>query len=346
MSRRVQTMVVAAVLAIGLAIAGLALPVPFVTLVPGPVTDTLGKADGKPLIQISGERTYPTSGRLELTTVEEHPKLNLLTALRDWVGSDSAVVPKELLQPPGTTQKQIQQQNTQEMLDSQDSATAAALSELNIKPTAVWLMVAALTSGSPSAGKLSVGDKILAVDGAPVTTQDGLRARIKLVKPGQAVVVTYQRGTAPARRVSITTVPAPGEPTQPIIGVTTTQKRTYPLTVKIGLKDVGGPSAGLMFAVGIVDLLTPGDIAGGRTIAGTGTIDENGEVGPIGGIQQKLLGARRSGATVFLVPAGNCGEAAGAVPSGLRLVKTDSLGGALDALNRLRANPTATVPAC
>jgi len=123
-------------------------------------------------------------------------------------------------------------------------------------------------------------------------------------------------------------------------------KQVYPFTVKIGLKDVGGPSAGLMFALGIVDLLTPGDLTAGASVAGTGTIDPAGAVGPIGGIQQKLRGARDSGATVFLVPAANCDEARGAPPKGLRLVKVDTLSGALDDLADLKAGRTSAVPAC
>jgi Lon-like protease len=346
MSRRVQTMVVAAVLGLGLAVAGLALPVPFVTLVPGPVTDTLGTVGGRPLIQIKGTRTYPTSGKLELTTVEEHPKLNLVTAVRDWFATDSAVIPRELLQPPGTTQQQVQQQNTQEMLDSQDAATAAAMAQLKIKSSARYVVIGALSSGSPSAGKLAVGDRVVAIAGVPVTTSDQLRSLIGRVRPGQPVAVTYQRGSAPRRTVSIVTVPSPTDRATPIIGVVPTQKSTYPFTVTIGLKDVGGPSAGLMFAVGIVDRLTPGDLAGGRIIAGTGTIDQNGVVGPIGGIQQKLRGARESGAVVFLVPSGNCAEALQATPKGLRLVKIDSLSGALSALTALRSNPGARVASC
>lgn len=339
-------MVVAAVLTLGLAIAGLALPVPFVSLSPGPVTDTLGAAAGVPLIQISGRPTYPTSGKLELTTVEEHPSLNLLTGLRDWFASDNAVIPRELLQPPGTTRQQVEQQNTQEMITSQDAATAAAFSQLGIKPTSVSVAVAGFSAGSPSAGKLAVGDRIIAVNGTAVSTPDQLTAQIRRVKPGQPVQITYERGTSARQTATITTAAAPGQPSRPIIGITPTQKSVYPVNVKIGLKDVGGPSAGLMFAIGIVDKLTPGDLAGGRTVAGTGEIAQNGDVSPIGGIQQKLLGARRSGASLFLVPAQNCSEASQATPKGLRLVKVSTLADALDALNALRTNPSARLASC
>jgi PDZ domain-containing protein len=232
------------------------------------------------------------------------------------------------------------------MLDSQDAATAAALSQLGIKPASTSVAVGGFSTGSPSAGKLALGDRIVAVNGTAVSTPDQLTAQIGRVKPGQAVRITYQRGGGPRQTVSITTAAAPGDARRPIIGITPTRKSVYPVTVKIGLKDVGGPSAGLMFAIGIVDLLTPGDLAGGRTIAGTGEITQNGSVGAIGGIQQKLLGARRSGATVFLVPADNCPEASQATPKGLRLVKVGTLADALGSLEALRANPSARLSSC
>lgn len=344
MTRRTRTLLVACGLAVVLLGVGMLLPVPYVTLLPGPVTDTLGSVGGKPLIQVEGRRTYPTSGRLELTTVEEHPQLSLAGALRDWLSADRAVVPRELLQPPGKSQQQVEQENTQAMLDSQDAATAAALTYLGVKPTGSYLAVFQIAPGAPSEGRLAVGDRLVAVDGTPVTGQAQLRQLVRRVRVGQPVRVTYRRGSGPDAEVSIITAAGP-DGGQPIIGITTTEKRTYPFTVRIGLKDVGGPSAGLMFAVGIVDLLTPDDLAGGRTIAGTGSIDADGTVGPIGGIQQKLLGARRSGAEVFLVPAGNCAEARRGTPSGLRLVKVDKLGDAVGDLEALKAG-RATPPGC
>jgi PDZ domain-containing protein len=114
--------------------------------------------------------------------------------------------------------------------------------------------------------------------------------------------------------------------------------------VKINISNIGGPSAGLMFALGIVDKLTPGDLTGGRFVAGTGEIETNGKVDPIGGVQQKMAGARNAGATVFLTPAANCPDAVRAVPAGLRLIKVRSLSGALDALAALKAGRP--VPGC
>jgi len=354
MARRTQTLVVASVLALVLGIAGLWLPVPFVTLAPGPVTDTLGSAKGVTLIDIEGRRTYPTGGKLELTTVEETPRLSLLSALQDWFDGDRAVVPRELIQPPGQSQKDIQQENTQAMLDSQDLATAAALGELGIESTGTSIAVAAVPADSPAAGKLAVNDVITEVNGTPIHSQAELRSEIGKVKPGEDVKVTFQRapttgaggGTTATRTTVITTRAAPDDAKRPIIGITTTEKRAYPFTVRIRISDVGGPSAGLMFALGIIDLLTPGELTGGRTIAGTGTIDESGKVGPIGGIQQKILGARNSGATAFLVPADNCTDAKKTAPRGLQLIKVDKLSGAVDALEKLGSPQQSSIPAC
>ncbi len=263
MARRTQSLVVASVLALVLLVVGLWMPVPFVTLAPGPVTDTLGAVDGTRLITIEGHRTYPTSGRLELTTVEETPKLNLVSALQDWIDDDRAVVPTELIRPRGSSQEQVQQENAQAMLDSQDQATAAALAQLGVAATGRSVAVYTIPDGSPAAGKLVAGDVITQVDGVAVTTQDQLRAQVGKVRPGTAVTIAYKRGGKPAT-VTITTRPATDDPSRAMIGITTTEKRTYPFTVRIRLSDVGGPSAGLMFAMGIVDLLTPGALTGGR----------------------------------------------------------------------------------
>ncbi|WP_261559933.1 YlbL family protein [Frankia tisae] len=346
MARRTQSLVVASVLALALLVVGLWMPVPFVTLAPGPVTDTLGAVDGTRLITIEGRRTYPTSGRLELTTVEETPKLNLVSALQDWANGDRAVVPTELIRPPGSSQEQVQQENAQAMLDSQDQATAAALTQLGVAATGRSVAVYTIPSGSPAAGRLATGDVITQVDGVAVSTQDQLRAQVGKVRPGTAVTVAYKRGGKPAT-ATITTRPAPDDPSRAMIGITTTEKRTYPFTVRIRLSDVGGPSAGLMFAMGIVDLLTPGPLTGGKTIAGTGTITAAGEVGPIGGIQQKILGAKASGASIFLVPAANCADARSVDSAGApRLVKVDTLAGAVKAVDALRTSPAASVPSC
>jgi PDZ domain-containing protein len=345
MTRRIQTLLVASVLTLVMVVVGLWLPVPFVQLSPGPVTNTLGEAGDKPLIEISGRRTYPTTGKLELTTVEEIPKLSLVAAVRGWLNSRTAIVPRDLIQPPGSSEQDVQRQNTAAMLDSQDQATAAALKQLGIAPSGRDVVVSQVNPGSPADGHLRPRDVIVSVDGAAVTTQDGLRAAVTQVRPGARLTVGYKRDGAAGQAV-LTTAASRDDSGKAMIGVVTVEKATYPFTVNIRLTDVGGPSAGLMFALGIVDLLTPGPLTGGATIAGTGTIDAAGAIGPIGGIQQKLLGARQSGATAFLVPSGNCADARASAPAGMRLLKVDTLSAAIGDLDAIRANPKATVPTC
>jgi PDZ domain-containing protein len=122
---------------------------------------------------------------------------------------------------------------------------------------------------------------------------------------------------------------------------------TFPFDVEISLEKVGGPSAGLMFSLGIIDTVTPGDLTGGKHIAGTGTISPDGLVGPIGGIEQKLQGARAGGATLFLAPAANCQEVAGRIPDGLQVVRVETLAEARDAVERAgNGQDTSGLPAC
>jgi PDZ domain-containing protein len=228
------------------------------------------------------------------------------------------------------------------MAESQKSAISAALHELKIPAT---VSVGSLTDDSAAKGKLQPGDVLLAVDG--VTTRDAidLRAKVGGTPAGRDVTVRYRRGTAPPAEVRITPRIAAQDGSSPraVIGVLLDEKRAVDVElqmVSIGGQAVGGPSAGMMFALGIYDVLTPGPLTGGQTIAGTGTIDPDGEVGPIGGIQQKLVGARQNGARVFLTPASNCAEAVRAIPSGLRLVKVATLDEAVQALQGIAAGRT------
>ncbi|MDQ1627205.1 MAG: Lon-like protease [Actinomycetota bacterium] len=348
MSRRGVTLASAGLLVVVLSAIAALLPVPYVALSPGPTTNTLGNtgtSQATALIRIDGRRTYPDRGHLDLTTVSvlggPRQKLDLVTALRGWLDRSIAIIPQEQVFPPGQTAAQVEKESTAEMRDSQENATTAALRSLGI-PVTTRVRVAGLSKGSPSQGKVRKGDLVLAVDGTPVDGGAVLRQRITRHKPGDQVTLTVERD---GERLSptITTGQAQGHA---IVGITTRDEADYPFTVDIGLQDVGGPSAGLMFALGIVDKLTPGSLTGGAYVAGTGTIDDQGDIGSIGGITQKMLGARRAGATIFLAPAGNCAEAAANVPDGLRLVKVPDLTSAVSSLNALRGHPKAAVPSC
>jgi PDZ domain-containing protein len=336
-TRRTTTLLVTGLLIVALAAIGLAIPVPFVALQPGPTTNTLGSFDGKQLITISGDaKTYPVKGKLLLTTVSEQQNLTLISAVRLWLSSHNAVVPNELVNPSGQSEQQQQQQGQQDMQVSQDAATTAALHYLKIPETPT---VATVEKGQPAFGKLQKGDILLSVNGAKVGDSVDLRADVRKVKPGGPVTIGYRRGGKDAS-VTLTTASSKDASgaTVAVIGITLDDKR--PFTVTIGLKGVGGPSAGLMFALGIIERLQPDDLTGGATIAGTGQIGDDGTVDPIGGIQQKLVAARQAGATFFLVPTENCPEASKAVPSGLRLLKVGSLATAVSDLKSIRSGDT------
>jgi PDZ domain-containing protein len=341
-SRRSLTTFLALLLAVGLAALGLLVRVPYVVLSPGPAFNTLGTVGADPVLAIRGGRTYPTNGALEATTVSVTDRVSLWEALGGWFSDSEAVVPRELIYPPGQSQQQTDRQNAEDMRQSQDDATVAAMRVLGI-PGSTRVSVAGVSASGPADGRLQPGDVITSVDGKAVTDVASLRALIGKRPVGAPVVIGYSRGSR-VTTVTLRTVAAPDATHRPVIGITASTTSRFPVQVDIKLRDVGGPSAGLMFALGIVDKLQPGSLTGGRVIAGTGEIDETGKVGPIGGIAQKMRGALAARATVFLVPAANCGEAKASRPDGLRLVRVSTLSDALSSLATLRAG--GTPPGC
>lgn len=357
MPRRIATLWVSGIAVVILAVVAFILPVPYAEMAPGPTYDTLGANAGKDLIEITGHQTYPTQGHLNMVTVSvtaQDYRMSLVNALQDWAASNRAVVPKETIYPPGQTAEQSNEQNAAEFQDSQDSATVAALHELGIEPTATLSEVGQITPGFPAAGKLQVNDVIIAVDGTKIPQQgsaaanagDLIRSLIEKHAAGSTVAFTVTRG-GHEMDLTVPTVAADDGTGKKvtIVGFVPAVVHQFPFDVKLQLDNVGGPSAGLMFALGIIEKLSPRDITGGRFIAGTGTIDDQGDVGPIGGVQMKTIGARDAGATVFLTPADNCADAKKNTPGGLRLVKVNSLADALSALTALRAG-TGNVPSC
>ncbi|MEV4712997.1 PDZ domain-containing protein [Micromonospora sp. NPDC049374] len=330
MRRRGLTVLLGALLTALLSIGVLGAPVPYVVLGPGPTVDTLGQADGKEVIQVTGRETSTSAGQLRLTTVGVQPGVKLRSAIQGWLSDDQAVVPRELVYPPGETQEEVEQRNAEDFQVSQTSAETAALRELGYE---VQVVVKTVAADGPSASVLRPGDVVTSVEGEPVPFASRLTELILARPAGSALRIGYTRdGTA--RTDTITSQEQDGRPR---IGIEIEQQQPHPFTLSFDLKDIGGPSAGLMFALGIIDKLTPDDLTGGRIIAGTGTIDDSGQVGPIGGIPQKLVGAKQAGATAFLVPAANCAEAVRNRQPELPLVKVGSLDEALDALERLRS---------
>jgi Lon-like protease len=343
-SHRLATLIIAGLCVVaGLIVAAVA-PVPYVALSPGPTLNTLGKDSGKPLVEISGRRTYPTTGHLNMVTVSYSggpgTDFNIFTALSAWFTPHDAVVPSSEIFSPGQSQQQVVKQDTEEMVGSQQDAAAAALCYLNIGYKTAEPILATV-KGTPAYGVLQPGDAITAVDGTPVGCHHDVVTMIRARKPGAPVTLTIDRnGTTKA--ITLRTKDIDGEP---VVGVSLGSPTfVFPFKVTVNLANIGGPSAGMMFALAIIDKLTPDALTGGMFIAGTGEIEPTGQVEPIGGIQQKMAGARAAGATIFLTPAANCSNTTGAVPAGLRLVKVSTLAGAVSDLQAIKKHQP--VPSC
>ena len=336
MKHRGWTVVSAGLLALALGVLGATLPVPLVALGPGPTYNTLGAVDGKQVVAVDGLPTYPTSGHLNMTTVSVTDRLTLFAALGFWGAADHQVVPRDTVFPPDKSDAQVQQQNSDDFAASEANAEVAALMDLRLPTRAV---VADLTPDSPATGRLQKGDELVVVAGTPVSTPQAVADAMSGTKPGQSVQITYRRDG----KEGVATVVLGSSPDRPqgLLGVRPgIEPQGGDITISLG--DIGGPSAGLMFTLAVIDKLTPGELTGGRFVAGTGTIDNTGAVGAIGGIPFKMMAARAAGATTFLVPAKNCTEAAANAPDGLQLVRVATLADALTALDALRADRPVT----
>lgn len=334
-SRRNLTLLLSFGLALVLTVSAFVVQVPYVLLSGGPVYNTTGKEGDVDVIQISGRTTYPTDGQLDLTTVRVDRTISLAEAVKGWFSRDEAVAPSELLYPPGKSDEDIKAEAQQQMVQSQSSSKTAAVLQLGLP---VQVSVSQVGEGAPASGKLQPGDVLTEVDGKPVTSPDRLRELISAREPGAPVTVAYVRGTTPGS-VTFDTGSSGESPDRAIVGIDTAVT-DYPFDITIALENVGGPSAGLMFSLGIIDELTPGSLTGGRHIAGTGTIDDAGNVGPIGGIQQKMAAAGKLDVDVFLVPADNCKAAQENKPKDVQLVRVTTLTSALDALEMLQKGGT------
>jgi len=321
----------AVLLGVVLAVAAAFVPMPFLELRPGPTYNVVGTVDGKPLLKIDGATTYPTSGHLDMTTVSERggPDDGVLTGrvLAGWLDPATRVLPREAFYPDAVSGNDVEQQTAEQFSDSTATAVAAAAHHLDM-PVREVTIVAEVVKGAPADGELEPGDEILEVRGQKISEPRDVTAAMTGAKPGDTVRIVVRRGQNPGERKTfdLVTVANPDDPSRAFMGIAagSTYRTTFQATVT--LDGVGGPSAGLFFSLGIVDLLTPGALSGGKYIAGTGTIDADGTVGPIGGIEQKMRGARSAGATLFLVPADNCSEALeSGVPSGLTIAKVSTL---------------------
>ncbi len=332
-------LIVSATTTVVLLVIALALPVPYVRLSPGPTFDVIGAHDGTPVISITGATTYPTDGQLDMTTIYERggPRtgLSLFEAIAAWANPTDAVVPRELLYPDDVSGEEVKQRQAMLFSNSESHAVAAALRHLDM-PVKEQVVASLVYADSPAFGILEAGDRIVSVDGVATTTPEAVGDYVRSKPIGTTFTFEVDRaGTTTTHEV--TSRENPDEAGRPFIGIGVGVDYQADFDISFTLEDVGGPSAGLMFATGLVDKLTPESLTGGGHVAGTGTIDPDGTVGPIGGIRQKLAGAAEAGAEFFLMPKDHCAEAAGHVPDGLAVAPVSTLDEAIAALDTWRA---------
>lgn len=359
--RRTPTRVVVGLYAMVVAMLALfaltSLPTDLVIQQPGPVVDTLGTAkntagEDVALITVDGAETYPTEGTLDLLTVQvvgnrEHtPSWFELAAA--WFDPSRAVVPIDVIFPEGKTTEQRQEENALMMSDSQKEATAAALTSLGYEVNGV-VRVADVPEGGAAVGIVETDDIVVSANGTPITVAQDLRDVIAASEGSPVSITVLRDGEEKVLSVTPVRGEIDGEPAW-LIGVQLTPDFTFPIDVTIQIDNIGGPSAGMMFALGIIDKLTPGSLTGGHNVAGTGTIDAVGDVGPIGGIRQKLYGALGAGAEYFLAPESNCDEVIDHIPGDLRVFSVKTLDDALAVLSAIESDgdldalPTCTSP--
>ena len=334
------------IIVVALALTGGFVRVPYVVVGPGPTYDTLGAVNGTPIVEVSGKETYPTSGQLRMTTVSVEQDITLFSALGRWMNSRYSIAPREDFIPPGKSEQDVEADNRKLFDESQSNAEVAALRYLKFP---IVVIAREITRGTPADQILQPGDQLIVVNGKEIKAPEDVRAALQGTTPGRPVTITFQHDKLPPQTASVTLAKASDftkddNRTEGFLGLAASERAQVDFKTTIHLQDVGGPSAGLMFAMAIVDRLTPGEMEAGQPVAGTGTIDPRGNVGSIGGIPFKMVAAREAGATTFLVPTDNCVEAKSQAPDGLRLVKVDTLESAVKALDDLHNNRP--VPSC
>ena len=334
---RQRVTVVAGVLAlIGLVFSLNFYQLPVVALSPGPMEDVLAR------LKVEGSPVYGSEGKLYLTSVGIDDNVRFYEALLDMANRDIQLVPRGRLYPEDQDSEEVDEENAQLMDRSKETATVVALREVgyDIEPSGV--RITQVVSGAQADGKLKAGDEILRADGRAVDSTEEVRKAITSHKPGERVDFRVKRDKD-ERTVSVEVQEVENEPRVGIL-----LRDLFPdLPVKVTIdtqNNIGGPSAGLMFTLSIIDKLTSEDLTGGRRIAGTGAIDLDGSVLPVGSVDEKLIAVHRLGVTTFLIPADNCDEVRGQVPDGLRLVKVAKLDDALRFLRDPKA--AATAPGC
>ncbi len=344
MTQRTLAGLVALPLVVALIVIAWVVPLPYTIYSPGPTVNVLGEFDGKDIVQVEGHKSYRDKGQLRMTTVSEttrEARLGLWTLLGAWMSDTEAVYPREVAYPDQGTVEDDREAGQVQMASAQDAAIAAAFTKLGEDVDEV--SVAEVTKDAPAAGKLKADDVVTKVGDKAVDTPEEVVAEVQKVEPGDTVELTIER-----KDKTLTQTIKTGEKDgKAFIGVSLGATYEFPYDVKITLDPaIGGPSAGLMMALSVYDTLTEGPLTGEKKIAGTGTIDGDGNVGPIGGIQQKIPGAASDGAELFLVPAGNCQDVEGAENGDMRLTRVETLDDAVKAIETWTEDPNAKLPTC
>jgi len=346
MSKRGRVLVISGISLMVLMLIALFVPVPFVRMAPGPTFNVIGERDGKPMIEVSGTTTYPVTGELQMTTVLESggPRggLTFVSALSSWFNSNDAVVPRELLYPDEVSGEDVKSEQAAMFSTSESDSIGAATNYLNI-PTTKHVIVSQVGGDAPATGKLQPGDVVVSVNGTAITESKQITQLIQSAPVGTTFTFNVERD-GKQQDVQVTSAVSPQDKKTPYIGIGIGAVYEPNFDVKFNVDGVGGPSAGLMLTMGLIDKLTPEDLTAGKVIAGTGTIKPDGTVGPIGGIRQKLAGASATQAKLFLMPASHCKEAAGHVPSGLTVTPVKNLTQAMQAVQKWTTGQS--VPAC
>lgn len=324
------------------------LPVPFVVYSPGRTYDVMGNdPQGRPVVDVAGTATYPTTGRLAMTTVavtRSDANTSLPEAMFAYWASDRDALPRDAVYDPGKTTEEVRAEERQMMDTSKQDSVVAALRAADV-PVQELPVVAAVTNSGPASGRLNPGDLILSIDSHAAKTPAEVRTLIQRHQVGDMVRLTVQRERRIVN-VDVISVASNQDPKMPVLGIQLGVGYRYEPVVTFGVsQEIGGPSAGLVFALTVYDRITPGDLLRGRSVAGTGEIDPQGRVRPIGGIQEKIAGAERSGATVFLVPANNCKDLTG-LQTRLELIRVDTLDDAVRGLRELGGTNPRQVPRC
>jgi PDZ domain-containing protein len=323
--------------------------VPYSVLGPGPVCNTVGPprsvcpaiGNATSFISVPAAYDHPTTSELGFTTVSEQDgEPSAADALFEWLSASHAIVPRELLHPPSVSDATTRQQDVQQMVGAQDSAVITAEDALGL----VNAQVQSVLDHSPADGVLQPGDLVLAVNGTSVADAAALQRAVSAGSSATPYVLQISRG---GKRLTVALHRALVDG-HLVLGIELTNAPRVPVTLTLDPNSIGGPSAGLMFALGVYDRLTPGNLAGSTVVAGTGEIDApDPTVKPIGGIAQKMYAARHSfHATLFLAPQGNCGDVRGHIPKGLQVVPVTSFAGALSVLAAARNGTLASEPHC